>query len=73
MILRQSNIEVLKGVRRLKAIPPNFAVKNPTEKHIWKFAVSVVDTISIMPTVEQRKLIPESCTKYRLRLEALCL
>ena len=57
MILRQSNIEGLKGVRRLKAIPPNFAVKNPTEKHIWKFAVSVVDTISMMATVEQRKLI----------------
>lgn len=57
MILRQSNIEGLKGVRRLKAIPPNFAVKNPTEKHIWKFAVSVVDTISMMSTTEQGRLI----------------
>ena len=47
MILRKSNVEVLKGVRRLKAIAPNVAVKNPTEKHIWKFAVSVVDTISM--------------------------
>ena len=47
MIPRQLNIEVLKGVRGLKAIPPNFARTNPNDRHIWKFAVSVVDTISL--------------------------